>query len=451
MLDSDGQQPVSSWKPYLGDLVTIPNFSNEQLQSAIEYSENPLVLNDGTMVQRFASKWTDWTHMTDDMRSITQVGAAGPVEFEYADNVPVNRTGVFMNGAQLLTSGYTISGKKITVNEVQTGHTVTVVIRMRLPSAEELAFEPDDQGPDLKRQQQFKLDFEYVSQPVRGQDGNVESYLYYFWVRNKTTAASGKKMSIQAVTQELTTGPNNYLTFQHFLSAGNGLPNRYDAVTISGLSYMVTKNDTFKLRFTRDFTLRDDPQELDLKNVHTEWTLIRPGQRTRIPEALWSKLTDSVVGKDIGGNMIPSVRRVLYDERHGTRTQFGFEDEQTLAPAELLKASLTHSIINTKVVDASGKAPLDIPGLDYDREDLWFVDMEASRKTMTDIWNNGTPAQVNEAFFGALDDILASNYELTDLFKTSRLSAYSIKVVKPASSKLTTHDTNSFNKTEYLP
>ena len=450
-LDNDGQQPVSSWKPYQGDLVKVPNFSNAQLQEAMEYTENPLTLNNGAVMHRYVSQWDDWTQLVDDTREITQIGVGGPVEFTYEENVPVNRTGVFLNGAQLLVSGYTIIGKKITVNFVPPGHTATVVIRKYLPTTEELAFEPDDVGQDLKRHQQFKLDFEYVSQPVRGQNGSIDSYLYYFWVRNKTTAASGKKMSIQAVTQDITVGPNNYLTFQHFLDAAGDLPYRYDALTISGLSYMVTKDDTFKLRFTRDFTLRDDPQELDLKNVHTEWTLIRPSQRTRIPESLWSKLTDSVVGKDLGGNMIPSVRRVLYDERHSTRTQFGFEDEQTLAPADLLKASITHSIINTKLVDASGKAPLDIPGLDYDREDLWFIDFEAARKTMTDIWNNGTPAQVNEVFFGALDDILASNYELTDLFKTSRLSAYSIKVVKPASTKLTTHDQNSFNKTEHLP
>jgi hypothetical protein len=31
-----------------------------------------------------------------------------------------------------------------------------------------------------------------------------------------------------------------------------------------------------------------------------------------------------------------------------------------------------------------------------------------------------------------LNDVLANNYELSDIFKTSRLSAYSIKVIAPS-------------------
>jgi hypothetical protein len=185
--------------------------------------------------------------------------------------------------------------------------------------------------------------------------------------------------------------------------------------------------------------LRDDPEQLDLKDTHTEWTLLRPGQRVRIPETLWQKLTDSMAGEDAAGNAVPSLRRVLYDERHGTETQFGFTSEQTLAPSDLLISTVTYTIVNTQLVNTS--VPPDVDGvyppdfidfLDPSQSDDWFATPAATRQTMTDIWTSAKPSQINEIFFSALNDMLANNFELTDIFKTSRLSAYSIKVVSSA-------------------
>lgn len=209
---------------------------------------------------------------------------------------------------------------------------------------------------------------------------------------------------------------------------------KYDAITISGLSYIVSKDDTFKLRFTRDFTLRDDPEQLDLKDTHAEWTLIRPGQRTKIPEDLWNKMVNSACGQDAAGNALPSPQRLAYDERNGTRTQFGFNPDQVLAPSELIKSTLQFTILNTKLVDDTGIVP--VPDymlfLDFNESDTWFSTADSTRSTLTRIWNEGKVSQINELFFAVLEDILASNYEMTDLFKTSRLSAYSIKVVHPS-------------------
>jgi hypothetical protein len=358
---------------------------------------------------------------------------ANPVLFTYTESIDPVRTSVYVNGIAQLKAAFTITGKDLTVTDVPSGSKVTVIIRKYQPTATELAFDPTVTD-DLSIQRQYKQDYEYVSLPIRDSEGAFTSTLYYFWVKNKTTAATGKKLSVQAIAQELRDGPPNFLTFQNFLDAGNGLPYRYDAITISGLSYLITKDDTFKLRFTRNFTLRDDPEELNLKNVHTEWALLRSDQKTRIPEALWKKLTDSVAGMDSAGNVVPALRRVLYDERHGTRTQFGFGPEQTLAPAELLRSSIAFSIVNTRLMDTSPAIPVPdhIPFLDLDQSDTWFVDAGTARKTMTDIWNGAKVQQVNEIFFNALSDVLAANYELDSIFKTSRLSAHSIKIIHQA-------------------
>jgi len=209
---------------------------------------------------------------------------------------------------------------------------------------------------------------------------------------------------------------------------------KYDAITVSGLSYVVTKDNTFKLRFTRDFTLRDDPNQLDLKDTHVEWSLIRPGQRSKIPEELWTKLVNAACGQDAAGNPLPSAQRIAYDSRNGTSTRYGFGVDQVLAPTDLVKSTLLFTILNTKLVDDTGSIPVPdyMTFLDFTQSDTWFATAESTRNVLTRIWNEGKVSQINELFFAVMEDILASNYEMTDLFKTSRLSAYSIKVVRPS-------------------
>jgi len=425
-LNRDAEPPFSSWKPYVGDFTEPTTVGLAMIQEAVEYAKAPLTLRNGEVIERFQTTWTEWSVLQNVVLSAT-AEVTGPVTFTHDVAMEPSRVSVYVNGIAQLKAAFTINGKVLTVNSVPAGSEATVIIRKYEPTIKELAFDPDV-AEDLTFQKQYQQDYEYVAVPVRDREGALTTTLYYFWVKNKTTPAVGKKQSVQAIAQELREGPENFLTFQNI---SDSAPYFYDAITISGLSYIVTKDNTFKLRFTRNFTLRDDPEELNLKNVHTEWALMRFGQKSRIPETLWNKLVDSVVGIDQAGNTVPAIRRVLYDERNGTRTQFGFGPEQTLAPSELLKSSIAHTILNTRLINESSPtgAPDYITFLDLDESDKWFEDAVASRKTMTDIWNQASVAQVNEIFFAALDDILASNYELSDIFKTSRISAYSIKVV----------------------
>lgn len=444
-LDADTRQPYSSWKPYPGDAVAISPATGAVIAQAVAEVESPLTLNDGTEYRRFSSTWSEWQLLQDViLTAVNATGSINSLTLTHTENFSASRTSVYVDGIAQLAAAYSFSGKDITIAAVRPGSTVRVVVRQYAPTATELAFDPDAED-DPSFQQHYKQDYEYASQPVRDSEGSISSYVYFFWVKNKTTPAASKKTSIQGVTNMLRAGPDNYLTFQYKVTdvegqvnanlIGSGStsdPYRYDSISISGLSYVVTKDDTFKLRFTRNFTLRDDPDGIDLKDTHTEWSLIRPGQTKKIPEQLWQKLVDSMAGEDAAGNSVPALRRVLYDERNGTKTQFGFGDEQTLAPATLLRSSVSYTIVNTKLVDTDGvnTVPDHISFLGMDESDTWFLTAASTRKVMTDIWNEAKITQINEIFFAALDDILASSYELTDIFKTSRLSAYSIKVLR---------------------
>jgi surface protein len=435
-LTADGQQPYSIWKPYPGDYIAFMP-SQTTLAEAIAYEKDPLVLNDATIIHRYSTTWKDWQKLFDTVYVAT-ASVAGSVEFTHFENIEPTRTTVYVNGIAQLKASYTIVGKIIAVANVLAGHTVRVTIRKYNPSAEELAFDPAA-ADNLTYQRQHKKDFEYVVLSTRSPDGSPSTTYYYFWVKNRTVAAAGKKLSVQAIAQELKDGPTSYLTFQTtdagMLGSGSTSdPYRYDAIAIFGLSYLVTQNDTFKLRFTRNFTLRADEVDVfgaELKNTHTEWGLIRPAQRVRIPETLWTKLVDSTAGEDGAGNPVPSLKRVLYDQRAGTKTQFGFGNEQTMAPSALLRMSIQHIILNTRLIDSSGADPVPdfISCLDFAQKDTWFSTPANCRITLTTIWANAKVSQINEIFFAALEDILAANLELSDIFKTSRLSAYSVRTI----------------------
>ena len=432
-LTADSRVPNSVWLPYLGAFTQLNPVTISTIQSGAAGAET-FTLNNGTVIEKYQTSWGDWTALTGTSYHTTAV-SAGNVSFVLDTGVTVDRVSVYVNGVAQLTGTYSLVGTALTVFAVTQGHIVTVIVRAYSPTSAELAFDPAT-ADNLLIQRQYKVDYQHVAIPIRDESGTITSTKYYFWVKNRTTAARDKKLSVKAVSTLLIDGPSQYLTFQHINDVA---PFFYDAITISGLSYVVTKDDTFKLRFTRNFTLRDDPQQLDLKDTHVEWTLIRPGQRTRIPELLWEKMTNTACAKDAAGNTLPSPQRTAYDSRNGTDTRFGFGVDQVLAPSDLVVSTLLFTILNTKLVDSSGavSVPDYMTFLDFNQSDTWFSSPENTRNTLTRIWNEAKVLQINELFFAVLEDIIASNYQLTDLFKTSRLSAYSIKVVNAAAAEPT--------------
>ncbi len=428
VLRNDSRQPNSSWKPFTGPWYTYaPGTASIELIQAAEFV---YTLNDGTVINPYMSAWTDWETIQDKTMS-TVAEAVGTVTFAVPSGTTLDNLSVYVNGVAQLSGTYALVGTTLTSPTVSTGDHVYVIIRAHVPTDAELAFNPDIED-DTKIQEQYKIDYPYVELPIRDSDGSVTTVKYFFWVRDRSTVARNKNLSVKSVTELLVNGPTNYLTFHNFNGAGtNTDPWNYNAIAVAGLNYVVTQDDTFKLRFTRNFTLRDDPQGLDLKDTHTEWMLLRAGQKSRIPERLWQLLTNTVAGQDENQNQVPSPRRVAYDERNGTDTRFGFNSDQALAPKELVSETLRFTILNTRLIDDSTSVPVPdyITALDFSQSDFWFDTPEHARETMTKIWNNAKVSQINELFFAAVEDICASNYQMTDLFKTSRLSAYSIKVV----------------------
>jgi hypothetical protein len=81
-------------------------------------------------------------------------------------------------------------------------------------------------------------------------------------------------------------------------------------------------------------------------------------------------------------------------------------------------------------MDKDGNTVADsIDFLDFSIIDSYFVSVDKIRETMALIWDKAKKRQINEIFFACLEDIIALNYEMTDLFKTSKLSVHSLRTI----------------------
>ena len=424
-LSSDLAPPFNAWKAYPGDDVIVA--ASPFIVDDMSRSSNTLTLRTGEKISRYTVQWDEWKSL-DELRLETVSNGVDAISFTLPETIDANRISVYVNGIQVNPSGYVITGDLVQiVNIPQEGFSVLVLYRAHAPTDDEMAFDPDVLE-NYAIQTQFKLDYQYTVIQLRDSEGNLSGSTYYFWVKSKTIPQINKNMSLAQAQSILTAGPDSYAVLVRALTNNDRkYPAKFDSCAIAGLSRYVTKDNAFKLRFVRDFTLRDDPEEINLKNTHSEWKLLRKSQAKKIPAQLWEIVTAAISGTDAGGNPVPSQARIDYDLRNGTRTRFGFDSGQIFADTDLVKASVTNAILNTQVTLRVGKKTIIdyITALDFSKSDEWFATPEKARETMGIIYNTARASQVNEIFFAVLDDALANNFEFSDIFKTSYITVSS--------------------------
>lgn len=434
-LDEDLRAPDNLWEPVYGEFVPVSILTTDYLKKIKEYQESKLVLNSNVIVEKFNSIWSDFKQLNDIfIERIFDGSESAKVFVVNTDEKTLvkDRISVYINGVLQPSSYYTVNKLNVTLNisDIVLGAKIVILYKKYQPSAIELSFNPEVKD-DILTNTQFKFGYDYTEYELRDSNDMLSKSAYYFWVKNKNTAPKNRKMSVQQAKNLLTYGPSLYMTFHNIVNAEGHLPVRYDSVGVFGLNKFANRDDTYKLRFTRNFTLRDDPNELDLKNVHAEWKLLRPSQNVRVPSTLWDKMVDSAVGKDIVGNAVPFTYLSDYDNQHGTSNRFGLGVGQILAEKENVLESIKHTILNTTLTLNIGgtKVPDYIQNLKLSQLDKYFDTPENIRKTLDLIWREAKPKQINELFFAVVNDALANNFEFKDVFKTSRLSVYSIKTV----------------------
>ncbi len=232
-LDNDSRVPNSAWLPYVGDFVVVNTPAVDMVLDAAGGAS--YTLNDGTVIERYASTWTNWEELSSSLirktASETSVpNLTDPMTIEIPRCSP-DRVSVYVNGVAQLAGTFSLSnatadGEDITVVQIPSisvGAEVVVIVRAYSPTSEELDFDPDVED-NVKIQKQYKVDYQYVAIPVRGADGSFTTTKYFFWVKNRSASAKSKKLSVKAITQLITTGPSQYLTFQNIQEENYGNP-----------------------------------------------------------------------------------------------------------------------------------------------------------------------------------------------------------------------------------
>jgi len=206
------------------------------------------------------------------------------------------------------------------------------------------------------------------------------------------------------------------------------LPSRFVQSVVRGLRGWIDDDRRYTVRFTRDFTLRDDlnkgTSSLDLKNKHEEWIMFRERQPYHIDRVLWDKVTEAMVGYKtlIDGTIerVPSYERELYDSKYGTDTRYGLGDNQAIVDGSMALDTIIADLENPDNVFH----PVDINTF-FEQHN--FDTDAAIIESMDVIYNTFAYTHVNRMMFSVLHDALSLKTKYPDILKTSMVSLNGIK------------------------
>lgn len=195
----------------------------------------------------------------------------------------------------------------------------------------EAEFDPDSED-DGTQMIQWKEDFQYsaTTRSLGNTNAGVAPVTtYYFWVQNSTSRDQTDPTSLSAleIARQIETIPSPYFVLQRpkddpylletygygsieygsifstgiLSEAEYQIPVLYREAIIRKVASYINDDDRYIIRFTRDFTLRDDLEangaQFNLKDTHQEWFLFRRDQNSTIPRELWNRLTEALSGR----------------------------------------------------------------------------------------------------------------------------------------------------------
>jgi hypothetical protein len=237
-------------------------------------------------------------------------------------NAPLDtQVTVYVDGIFNSTQSFTTSAEfKTFVSTLITGTTVHVIKPTTLPTVDDIT------------NSVYKIDTPYSVYKTINPDTGEEIPTYYFWVADKlenisiyggytdTTTLKNVKEGLQTIPTPYMI-PNNVVsvateTFSDLfytkspkkdITVSYEFPFTFNQLIIKGLNNSVQADNSYTLRFTRDFVLRD---RLDInqgksttkKNIHSEWKLFREKQPSKVDSVLWDAITESLLNFEYDGD-----------------------------------------------------------------------------------------------------------------------------------------------------
>lgn len=475
-LGSDDTAPMNKWEPVFGDYVDIgtdlQTLTTEIKAELAAIKDTPLLATS----KRYRYVWNDWLNLEDALLPGVKFYLPGSMSkdlfYETYLTIPngqgadidllsiSNRTKtikVFINKkkvdeAHWYTVAHSVLPRTTVVKfdssvKLKNGDLIEIIVDAYKPTQEEASFDPDNNQDkdDPMKLYQFKEDYPHTKRDQYTDYGYKGTPKYYFWVTDAKSKMPGKKLSTSVITNLLTVNTDPFSVIQglKYFNPIDERPNRYSLLSVKNLNSIVGASNTYKLRFTTDFSLRDKNTSLDLKNVHTEWIKIREQQSAKIPRTLWDSIINSMCGRSAIGEQLPSYRRELYDRIHGTSYRYGFSPDQALGEADVITDTVRYTILNTKLhkyISTSEFIPDSINFASFGNDstgstysisklDYYLSSSDEIRKLMENIWTHASSKQINEIFFAVLNDALTYNKDMKDIFKTSIVSMQLTRIV----------------------
>lgn len=438
--------PLNQWQPYAGSWSQVGSYLLDVSSDIKARIADPWTWFDGSDYTPYKSSWSPWNRLTPTIIEARYLLLATDTKVEFnqlftfvgfASTDVLSRGSVYVNEKRLSSTNWSVqlngSDPMVVISSpLLQGDVVRVKVNPYVPTAADLAFNPSVSDIDPLLLVKYQLDYPYVTEILRDDYDNLTVTNYYYWVKNKTTKGATNQLPISAISNLLIEHDGLYGVPQNTKAYNqlDGRPNRYSNLSIRNLGLYVRGENQFKLRLTKDPTLRDRDDNLNLKPAFQEWTLLRPGQLNLIPIELWNTLTDTLAGSTSIGQQLPSTVLSLYDRQHGTSASYGVDVGQVMTGVADAAATVKYTILNTKVVIyVNGVATPDYisySGFDITQLDVYLAPANV-RKFMTDLWRNAKTSQVNEIFFVVLQDLAANQLELDMLFKTSLISLNDVK------------------------
>lgn len=482
-----------------GQLYTVPAFTADQwvestllsqrLTAAFEldqyeqYTGTPVTSVDwavGFTVSNVIA-WTptnlsDWDYQSNQKSAsdTTFVPNAAP------DTVDVYINGILVETNRVVRTRYEINTTTPQLFiDLEQSHTlkeydiIDIVRPVHTITQQEAEFDPDasDDGTIMV---QWKRDYQYSTRSqTTGSEttGYVTTSYFYFWVRQATTRNPNVNsgLSVLEVEQQLLTIPTSYFVVQRpkddpylLEKYGYGLipygsiwslgvlsesmyeiPVQYREAIIRKVSTYLTDSDRYIVRFTRNWTLRDDiranGKNMNLKDKHEQWLMFRRDQTGRLPQQLWERMKEAVVGyRETTVQVfdestlqfvstpttvrVPSLDRELYDAANGTDTRFGLGVDQAFVD----RTYATQTILAYLSNPDNNFWPINIDTFFATND---FTTPEGISAALDEIYNSFPAEQVNGIWFETLSDALATKSKYKELMKTSWLALHGVRLL----------------------
>lgn len=447
--------PLHKYEPMLGEWTDVGSYLSALVDDIKLRMADKWTWFDGLDFNPYKPVWGPWKAVQDEVRvqrycDLAYTYTSFFETFFVFDNMTENemfdRVDVYLNNVKLRADKLIIQFTntegtswvvKVDENLLRNGDLIRVQVRFTPPTVAELKYDPSVNDPDPLVLKQLTYDCPYVYEERRDTIGGKTIKNYYYWVTGKETPASGNQYSVKQIAQLLSKHDGTYSVPQafKFFNQVDSRPNRYGLLSVTRLGRWVRKASTYKLRLKKNPTLRDDDRDMKLKNIHTEWELLRAYQASLIPKELWDRLTDTLCGKDSLDKDVPYVPYFEYDERNEGFSSFGLSVGQVMTDPESAKETVKNTILNTGVTKYDIVTQSLVPdkisysGFNVEMIDTYLATPTNIRAFMSDLWRFAKPKQVNELFFAVLQDLLTKTNELPGIFKTSFIALSEVRTI----------------------